>query len=839
MRNVASLGIRSLRERGARSWFAGISVVLAVTVVFGVYAGTSSLSRDMAELQDDISVWAGVVAVPVGAEGVTLTDDTKTAVAQRSGVASVAGGYEFGGTVGVVTGPHAIDEPTATIGTVLIAGLEAPALQRAATLVEGRWPGPGEVVLGARTARELGTGMRVGDTVRVQGSAGPRAAVVVGFADGGLAGLFGGYTALGDLSWVREIDRGAGFRRLFVSLEPGVAPQEWIDDNTSALPGVELTAADDDSNTPADFLNGFSPILQSFSLLGVLIGGYVIYLTFSTAVVERRATYGLLRALGAEPRQVLAAVVAEAAVLGVAGTVVGLVAGTWIAQVVIRELAALGGAAPGDLEVTATSVLVAVAVGVLAPVISVLGPARRASRTDPSVVMRGEPTAGLARKTRWPVAAALFLGGVAAIRSDNNGLSGLGLAIVLTAAALTLPMVLVPAARLLQPVIRRILPGLGDVAVHHLVREHSRSAYTAGLVMIVLAVTVAMATAYSSLRVPFDAALESWLGADLEIRTYDGPLDPLVLQTVDEMPTRARSEAATGTTTLVDPSGGRESLLALDPATYFDVAGISWVQGPGTEAVRERLAAGGTVVLPEIYADELSVAPGDQIVLATTAGDRPFEVVATYAAIGTGGLRSIVVSMDDGRAHFGVTNAHALYVDLQEREDPSRFQSQLDDELAPIEGTYYVQDNSEIRPFVRSQFDSFAAMFNGILGIVAIVGVLGLANTLVVAVLARIREAGLLRAVGVHRRELAWLTAAEATTLTLTGLLLAAPLGAWLGWLITRGFTDGLGVQMHFRYPWYAIPTALALALLFAALASILPARRATRLDPVAALRFE
>jgi putative ABC transport system permease protein len=230
---------------------------------------------------------------------------------------------------------------------------------------------------------------------------------------------------------------------------------------------------------------------------------------------------------------------------------------------------------------------------------------------------------------------------------------------------------------------------------------------------------------------------------------------------------------------------------------------------------------------------------GDTIKLATPAGTQPFEVIATYAAIETGGYRSVVVTMQDGRDRFGIGAPHAVYVALRADQKQAEVLGRLARDLEAEAGTYYVQDNAEIRALMQSQFDSVAVLFNGILAIIAIVGVLGLANTLVVSVLARVRETGVLRAVGVQRRELTWLTSAEAVSLTATGLVLATPLGAFLGWLLVRGFTSGVGAPMHFRYPWFVVPIGLLLALVFAALASILPARRAVRLDPVAALRFE
>ena len=143
------------------------------------------------------------------------------------------------------------------------------------------------------------------------------------------------------------------------------------------------------------------------------------------------------------------------------------------------------------------------------------------------------------------------------------------------------------------------------------------------------------------------------------------------------------------------------------------------------------------------------------------------------------------------------------------------------------------------RDQARSQLQSFFSLAYAMLIIAAVVGVLGLANTLVVSVLTRTREIGMLRSTGALRRQIRAMVLVEAATLALVALVLALP----LAWALSAGTIGGqratLGFTVDYLYPWFLVPPLAIAALGLAALASLIPARRAGRLQVVAALRFD
>jgi putative ABC transport system permease protein len=379
----------------------------------------------------------------------------------------------------------------------------------------------------------------------------------------------------------------------------------------------------------------------------------------------------------------------------------------------------------------------------------------------------------------------------------------------------------------------------------HLVKERSRSAYTLGLVMVVLAMLIAVAGTNAAMATTLDSIIDRQTGGSIQVGS-PGAFDPSVEQALAAMPgTGALTAVRFGQServdqeqradgTVADEARTRVDITVVDAPTYFRVAGFSWVDGDDASA-EAALTRGGAVVLPDSSVGG-GYDRGDTVLLDTGEGLAPFEVAGTYAVVGPG-FGITVGAPDAGR--FGAGRPHVFLVDPEPGVDAEQLADDIEGALR--EGGYdpIVDSPESTRDWAFGQLQGFFGLAYVILVVAAIAGLLGLANTLAVSVLSRTREIGMLRSVGTTRKQVRRLVLVEAITLATVAFVLAVPLGFVINLGSAAAFTGAIGASIEATQPWGALPLLLVLTLGVAALASLLPARRAGRLEPVAALRFD
>jgi putative ABC transport system permease protein len=272
----------------------------------------------------------------------------------------------------------------------------------------------------------------------------------------------------------------------------------------------------------------------------------------------------------------------------------------------------------------------------------------------------------------------------------------------------------------------------------------------------------------------------------------------------------------------------------IDPSSYFGIASFPWIRG-GDDTVRAALSDGGSIVLPEPIAIKLDKEVGDTLRVRTNQGVKPFRLVATYGLIGN--FPGPAIGVRDAGL-FGAGRPNAYFVSIDQGTDAELLRKTIIQRL----GTKYqveVQTSDRIKEQAHAQLQGFFALAYALLSIAALVGILGLANTMVVSVLSRTREVGMLRSTGTLRRQARAMVMVEASTLALVAYLLALP----LGWLLSTGIVvsqrAALGFTIQYVFPWVLLPVLLLLAVMVAAIASLIPARRIGRLEIVEALRFD
>ncbi len=840
MRSLSGLSVRHLRRRPARFALTGAGAALGVAVLYAVLI-TSGATRQA--LDDAVSGAAGeadVVVGPVGSYDATLPADLVTTIADVEGVEEALGSVVLRSAIrpASVADLPAIssrDNVLFVIGTDLTRATELRALD----LMSGRLPGPGdsaEIAVARDVAEDLG--LTTGDSVDVATPSGNRVLGVSGVLDPVGAGLAFqgavGYTStataqalLGKTDVVTSID---------VVLADGRDTADWIDQHRDGL-GESLTVQDakDAAAGFREFIDAISSGLTLMSVIAMFVGGFLVFLTFSVAVAERTQTYGTLRALGARPSQVRRVVLVEAAVLGLVSSLVGLLAGRLIAGASV-------GATESLLELDLPALgfpLGPAAVGVVVGLGVSLGaawlPGRRAAAIGPVEAMRAG-AAAIERSGRWwPRAALLLVGVTVGVSGTGIAVRGLSTLIVLLASVLLVPFVLRPVARAVGGGTGRIAPGTGPIAVMHLVKERSRSAYTLALVMVVLAMLITVAGANAAMSDTLTRIIERQTGGSLQV-IAPGAFEPDVGERLARLDAaRAVTPVRFGQTDrLTDDGSVRVDVTIIDPTTYFDVAGFAWVDGDD-ESAAAALSGGGAILLPDATAAGAGVDRGDLVRLRTSEGVEEFDVAGTYAVVGPGfGVVAATVDAD----RFGAGRPNAFLVDVVDGSDVDSLVVAVAEELGR-EYEIILDTPQSTKDYAFSQLRGFFSLAYVILVAAAVAGLLGLANTLAVSVLARTHEIGVLRSVGTLRRQVRRMVLVEAVTLALVAFVLALPLGLLLSLGTSAAFRGAIGASIELTLPWAFIPPLLIATLAVAALASLIPARRAGMLEPVAALRFD
>lgn len=830
MRRLSSLGSKQLAHRKGRSALTAIGIVLGVAILFGVLVTNATTQTGVDALVADFAGNADVLVSPTGAFDATIPASGLDRIARLDDVDVVAGSLGFRSSIRPLIGEDR--EPI----ELSARGVDLASAQRIQpyTLESGSLfaDGATEMVAPARLVTKLG--VKLGDAVKVQTPFGLRELRLVGV----LTDTGAGRTNQGDVLFTSlrqaRVLKGVGnvISGARVVLADGTDIEAWIKDHRADLAGLDVENADSLAQGFKQFLSLIGVMFTFFAAITLFVGAFLIYLTLSMAVIERTRIYGTMRALGATRRQVRRVVVTEALVLGSASTVVGLGVGLLIAKGLLALVSQLFELDLPGLTIEPTAIVSGVVVGVLVTLLSSLVPARRAAKLSPVVAMKGD------YRTETRLSRGWIAGVVAAVLGIAIGLSGggAGAPLILLGAVLLTPLLLRPLARLLGRVTNRIARGVGDIAVLHLVKERSRSAYTLALVMVVMAMIFSIGGLYASLADALDESLDRQFGADIHIDA-SGQLDPSF-----ERDLRATegvgpvSGLRIGSVQFIKTDGDQEQFFAriVDPSTYFEVS--SFLFASGTENDAKRGLVGGSVLMPEGAALRYDLAPGALVKLATTSGPRTFRLAATYRSFG--GPPEFVIGLPDARRYFNAAAPSSFQLNVSPGASVSAVRARIESQLG-ARNNLHISTVASIKAEARTQFGQFFNVFYAIILVAAIVGLLGLANTLAMGVLQRYREIGILRAIGVTRPQVRRMVFVESATLAVVAFVLSLPLGWVLSVVTLAGVGSAFGFDVGYVYPAAWVPIVAAFGVIVAVLAALAPGRRAARLEVVSALQYE
>lgn len=834
---MLTVALRGLRANWAR--FA--ATLLAIVAGVGFFAAGRMLTDSMeASLGGEIDRQYAAVAAAVAPA--LDTDDVSGSAAQipPSVLDAVQAVPAVEAAAGELTGDVGVLEPDGRPLTDDMRGrlwVTVPALNPQ-EVVAGRAPAAdGEAALDEDSAGELG--VDVGDQVRLATSIGEVPATLVGITRFGSEETRdpGGTVSLSEASAFRLVNSGveAYTRILVAGPTSGPAQEALVADLADAVPaGFEVLSheqfLEQQKGAVTAFADLLRPALTFFALLALFVCGFVIFNTFSVIVAQRVRELGLLRAVGATPRQVRRSLQVEGLLVGLAGSVLGILAGALFALALQGVLGASGIELPGaGVRLTVRTVVYALLAGTLITVVSVLLPAVKAGRTAPVEALRASAvdTSGTSRLRLVVSLVLLGVGGAALLVGAfaRQALPLAGGGFVFAVGVIVAGPVLAGAFARVTAVPLRAFGVSGRLADDNTVRNPRRTAITANALVIGVLLVTLVTTAGGTLRDWLVLQVNRLTSADFVITSAGGGIDAGVLQEISDVPGVTTVAPVTVASALVD--GEASTVSAGDLSELETAAGVAAAEGD-----LAGLADGGIAVSPLGPAGPGDVEVGDTVAVAQPGGGiRRLPVVAVLEIrIDTLALQNLVAPATFAEL-FGQVPPQDAYVKVSSGE-VSQVRDTLDDLLAPFANLTVVEGNF-IGQLIGSVFDFLIAAVNALLGMSVVIALIGIVNTLSLSIHERRREIGLLRAVGMTPAEVRRMVRLESLLIALLGTLTGLLSGLFLAWCATRaaGLTDA-----GFSWSWPTLALLVAAGVVVGLLASLAPTWRASRIDVLDAL---
>jgi putative ABC transport system permease protein len=848
---MTSVALKGLLGRKTRSILTGLAIVLGVAMISGTYVLTDTIKKAFntaltASYGHTDAVISGREIVKGANATPTVPASLLAKVRALPDVSAAAGVYLFD-TIELV---DRSGKTIASGGAGLGFGVD-PSQSRfnPITLVAGRWASdPHEVVIDTDTAANHH--YAVGESIRAKGNGPLGTYRIVGL--GKLSGVsIGGATmAVFDVATARTILQKQGYDAISVAAKPGVSQARLAREIAPVLPAhVQVRTGKAQARHVATQVEAGANVITYFLLafggIALFVGAFVIFNTISITVSQRTRELATLRTIGASRRQVRRSILVESGAIGVSASVLGLFAGLGLAKALNALFVALGLDLPQAGTVLAPrTIIVSLLVGTIVTLMAGLFPAIRATRVPAIAAVREGAVLPRSRRAHWRpyIAVAVTAAGLLVLAQGlfaTGGvytvleLLGLGTLLLFLGVALVSSYAVRPLASLVGQPALRLGGTAGRLANANAQRNPGRTAATAAALMIGLALVAFVATLGAGLQNSVSDALDKQVTADYVVT----PSSNRSMQ----FPTGATKTLAALPNVRVVSSiqsdrarafGASTGVAAVDPSTIAKVYRFAWTNG--SDAALFRLGRGALV--DSSYANQHHLVIGGRLTLETAAGNaRTFVVRATYHAPQAQPLiPSIVLSQASFDRIFPQPQDQYAFVNVTGAPTSTT--------TARLQHAFTAYPDITITPkasWVQQQAQSVNQtldLFYVLLALSVVISLFGIVNTLVLAVFERTRELGMLRAIGMTRRQIRRMIRHESIITALIGAALGLPLGVFLAALVTRGLSS-LGVGFHLPitelvvFGWVAVAAGIA--------AAVFPARRAARLNVLEALQYE
>jgi putative ABC transport system permease protein len=844
--------LRGLLGRKLRTILTAVAIILGVAMVSGTFVLTDSIDNAFNSIFTDAR--KGSDAVITGKAATSTNNGSTAPTVADSLLAKVRALPDVEEAQGNVGGDaHLIgsDGKAIVFGGAPNLGFGIPngaSRFNPLTLVEGAWPHGREVVVDRKTAQKKH--LSVGQTIGVQAQ-GPivrlKISGLVKFGDVGIGGATLAGFALPTAQAL--FDKKGQFDEIDVAAKRGVSDQKLLEEVRSVLPanaqvrtGAQQAAEDaKDTNSFISFLRGF---LLAFGGIALFVGSFVIANSLSITIAQRTREFATYRTMGATRRQVLRAIVIEALVIGTAASVVGLFLGLGLAKGLFRLFDAVGFTLPNSGIIFALrTAIVSMVVGVVVTLVASVRPAVRATRVPPIAAVREGSTLPPSRFARFRTVGSTILtaAGFAALLYGlfGNGLGTTGVLVWMGVGALLIFLgVALLSVRFIRPLAwglgwpaTRIGGTAGWLARDNARRNPQRTASTAAALMIGLALVTLVAMLAAGITASFRGAVNDiWKNADYAI-TAQNNFDPIPIAAADAVAKAPGVEAVANVRT-----GDARAFNKNFFATAVNPAGgsmfhLEWKKG--SQAVFSQLGADGAFI-DDGYAKKHDLGIGSPIDMTFASGAHKTFFVRGIFNPPTGGSPFGTVTISQTAWDRLNANPENLYsfVRMRGGETPQNAAT-----LDRVLKQYPDAKEATRQKFIDNQISGLNSILNilyVLLALSVIVSLFGIVNTLVLTVFERTREIGMLRAIGMTRRQVRRMIRHESVITALIGGALGIALGIVLGGLLIARVDF-----IVFSLPVTSLIVFAIATILVGILAAIFPARRAARLNVLEALQYE
>jgi putative ABC transport system permease protein len=832
--------ISGLAARKLRLFATALSVLLGVAFMAGTFVLTDTIARTFHDLFGSVYVHTDAVvrgraaleSSQLEAQRPRVDAALVRAIAHVPGVRAAEGnvmGYaqlvnEQGKAIGKADSAYGLNWNQ-------VGGLNP------FNLVAGRAPQADDEVVINKAGADQGK-FAVGDTATVLVHAGPQRLRIVGIVKFGTAdSIASGNGVLFTQAAAQHLIAEPGrFDDIGVVADQGVSQEQLRARLAVALPGNDVVTGKaivkENDRTIKKAVKGLNQGLLAFALIALFVGSFIIHNTFSILVAQRGKEMALLRAIGASRRQVLGSVLLEAVVVGLIAALLGVAAGVGVAAGLRALLSGFGLEIPaGGIVLAPRTVLVSLLTGVLVSAASAVLPARRAAKAPPIAAMSdlAHDSSGRSRR-RVVIGAAVTGAGVTALSlglllDPKRMLQvGLGAAAIFVGVAVLGPVIARPAGRLLGAPLPALKGVPGTLARENAVRNPKRTSATAAALMIGVSLVAFIAIFGSSTKKSLTADIDKTFTSDFLIDTGSfAALSPDLAKRLGRLP---EVQAASGVrSNMAEIDGATSDLVAVDPASYGRIVDLGVTNGR-----LEDLDADGIAVLDTVArAKGWSVGEDVRARFAET-GEQRLTVAAIFSDKQTVGS-SYLLGLPAYDANFADRLDRSVLVKRAEGVSLGAARAALERVTADYP-TARLQDRAEYKRSRSAEADKELGLLYVLLALAVLIALLGITNTLALSVFERTRELGLLRAIGMARRQVRAMVRWESVIIALFGTGLGLVIGMFFSWAMVKALPD----QAALTVPVAQLAAGTLVAALAGVVAAILPARRAARLDILAAI---
>ncbi|MFI6639282.1 ABC transporter permease [Streptomyces sp. NPDC050504] len=855
---VLKTSMRNFLAHKGRMALSAVAVVLSVAFVCGTLVFTDTVNTTFDKL---FAATASDVSVsPKKAKG---EDDDSAArsgkprslpaslvdrVTKVKGVKSAEGGV-FSESVTVVDSKDKDLGPTS--GAPTIAGNWTENDLKSMKIESGHAPrGPTEVMIDADTADKHH--LKLGDELRTIVATGDFRAKISGFAaftvtnPGATVVYFDTATAQKQL-----LGTTGRFTQVMVTAQDGVSDEQLKQDVAAALgtASYDLKTAKESADQSRQDVGSFMDVMKyamlGFAGIAFLVGIFLIVNTFSMLVAQRTREIGLMRAIGSSRKQVNRSVLVEALLLGIVGSVLGVAAGIGLAVGLMKLMGSIGmELSTEDLTVSWTTPVAGLALGIIVTVLAAYIPARRAGKVSPMAALRdaGTPAdakagwirAGIGLVLTGIGAAGLYTAANADKASEGSLYLGAGVVFSLIGFIVIGPLLASGVVKVLSVFVLRMFGPVGRMAERNALRNPRRTGATGAALMIGLALVACLSVVGSSMVASATDELDRTVGADFIISSKKGqPIIPQVEKAVrgaDHLAHVTRYKVVDVELTGPDGKKVKQDLSAADPTYAEDLRRVTLAGDLKDAYGKDAMSIGSE------YAERHKVKVGDTLTVAFKDG-RP-------ARLKVAAITDDDVSVDKGANYVNISTVEQyvpaakmpandiMFAKAEDGKETEAYAS-LKASMSKLP-QYSVQNQTDFKQQLKDQIGQLLNIVYGLLALAIIVAVLGVVNTLALSVVERTREIGLMRAIGLSRRQLRRMIRLESVVIALFGALLGLGLGmAWGATAQKLLALEGLEVL---EIPWPTILTVFIGSAFVGLFAALVPAFRAGRMNVLNAI---